>query len=192
MFSQVKEEQGLYEAKSTASRADTIAHAVKKTITEKMDEDPAFYEKFSKLIQQAIDEYRAKRISDMEYLNKVSAIRDKVVTKEHDDTPKKLDKNEDAQAFYGLLKTYFEGQDINAPDCKDMLADAALAIQNILRQNRKVHFWDDADAQKKAIDDIDDFLYDEIKGRRGISLSVEQMDEIIESSMKLARRRMPS
>ncbi len=53
MFSQVKEDQGVYQkGKTMASRADTIAHATKKAITERMDEDPAFYEKFSRLIQQ--------------------------------------------------------------------------------------------------------------------------------------------
>lgn len=192
MFGRIKEEQGVYAAKTTASRADAIAHAARKVITEKMEEDPAFYEKFSKLIQQAIDAYRAKRISDLEYLKKVLDIRDKVVTRKHDDIPAKLNNNEDAQAFYGVLKPFFEEQVPDALTCEDLSADAALAIQDILRRNWKVHFWDDDDARKKALNDIDDFLYDEIKKSRGISLSVEQMDEIIERSMQLARRRMPS
>ncbi|MGC2064200.1 MAG: type I restriction endonuclease subunit R [Thermodesulfovibrionales bacterium] len=190
MFGQVKEEQGVYGAKTTASRADAIAHATKRAITEKMEEDPAFYEKFSKLIQQAIDAYRAKRISDLEYLNRVSEIRDKIVTRKHDDMPEKLDKNEDAQAFYGLLKPFFEEYVPATSDCEDVSADAALAIQDILKHNWKVHFWDDDDARKKAIDEIDDFLYDEIKGKRGIPLNVEQMDDIIERSMQLAHHRM--
>lgn len=192
MFGMIKEEQGVYDTKTTASRADAIAHATKKVITEKMEEDPAFYEKFSKLIQQAIDAYRAKRISDLEYLKKVSEIRDKVVTRKHEDIPEKLDKNEDAQAFYGMLRPFFENQDSDAGECEDLSTDAALAIQDILKRNWKVHFWDDSDTQKKAIDEIDDFLYDEIKEKRGISLSVEQMDYIIERSMQLARHRMLS
>ena len=75
-FSMVKEERGVYQAKTTAARADIIAHSTKRTITENMDKDPAFYEKFSKLIQDAIDDFRNQRISDLEYLQKVSAIRD--------------------------------------------------------------------------------------------------------------------
>ncbi|MEK7297690.1 MAG: type I restriction enzyme endonuclease domain-containing protein, partial [Planctomycetota bacterium] len=189
MFGQVKEEQSVYGRKTTAAKADAIAHATKKAITEKMEEDPAFYENFSKLIQQAIDEYRAKRISDLEYLKKVTAIRSKVVTREHDDVPVKLDKNEDAQAFYGVLKPYFKVHALDAKVCEEVSADAAIAIQNILKRNWKVHFWDDADAQKRTINDIDDFLYDEIKGTRGIELTTTQMDEIIERSMQLARHR---
>lgn len=192
MFGQVKQEQAVYSGKTTAFKADAIANDTKKIITEKMEEDPAFYEKFSKLIQQAIDAYRAKRISDLEYLKKVKEIRNKVVTREHDDVPKKLDKNEDAQAFYGVLKPFFEFQELDASACEEVSADTALAMQEILKRNWKVHFWDDADAQKKAINEIDDFLYDEIKRKRGIALSIEQMDEIIERSMQLARHRMSS
>jgi type I restriction enzyme R subunit len=192
MFGKVKEEQGIYVAKTTASRADAIAHATRKVITEKMEEDPAFYEKFSKLIQQAIDAYRAKRISDLEYLKKVLDIRDKVVTRKHDDIPAKLNNNEDAQAFYGILKPFFEEQVPDATACEDISADTALAIQDILSRNWKVHFWNDDDARNKVINDIDDYLYDEIRGARNVTLSTEQMDEIIERSMQLARRRMPS
>lgn len=192
MFGKVKEEQGIYVAKTTASRADAIAHATKKVINEKMEEDPAFYEKFSKLIQQAIDAYRSKRIADLEYLKKVLDIRDKVVTRKHDDIPAKLNDNEDAQAFYGLLKPFFEEQVPDAAACEDLSADTALAIQDILSRNWKVHFWDDDDARNKVINDIDDYLYDEIRGARSVALSTGQMDEIIERSMQLARRRMPS
>jgi type I restriction enzyme R subunit len=38
----------------------------RKSSAEKMGEDPAFYEKFSKLIQQAIEDFRAKRIFDLD------------------------------------------------------------------------------------------------------------------------------
>lgn len=190
MFNQVKEEQGVYGTKTTAAKADAIAHATKKAITEKMDEDPAFYEKFSKLIQQAIDDFKAKRISDLEYLNKVTDIRGKVATKQHDDIPQKLDGNEDAMAFYGILKPFFEACQLDEAICEDISADTALAIQSTLQRHWKVQFWDDDDAQKRAMNDIDDYLYDQIKGGHGVDLSLEQMDEIIERSMQVARHRM--
>jgi type I restriction enzyme R subunit len=39
---------------------------------------------------------------------------------------------------------------------------------------------------------MDDYLYDEIRGGRGILLTTEEMDEIIDRSMQLARHRMPA
>ena len=190
MFNQVKEEQGVYQTKkTTASKADTIAHATKKVITEKMDEDPAFYEKFSKLIQQAIEDFRAKRISDLDYLNKVVDIRNKVVGKVHDDIPDKLSGNEDAMAYFGVLKPFLEKHELGEEDLESAAADTAIAIHGILEKHKKVHFWDDEDAQKQAVNEIDDYLYDELKTNRGIELSLDQMDDIIEKVLQVAKHR---
>lgn len=190
MFNQVKEEQGVYQTKkTTASKADTIAHATKKVVTEKMDEDPAFYEKFSKLIQQAIEDFRAKRISDLDYLNKVVDIRNKVVGKVHDDIPDTLSGNEDAMAYFGALKPFLEKHELGEEDLESAAANAAIAIHGILEKHKKVHFWDDEDAQKQAVNEIDDYLYDELKTARGIELSLDQMDDIIEKVLQVAKHR---
>ena len=189
-FMEVKEDQGVYGAKkSTGSKADTIAHATKKVITEKMDEDPAFYEKFSKLIQQAIEDFRAKRISDLDYLNTVVDIRNKVVGKVHDDIPDKLSGNEDAVAYFGVLKPFLEIHESGEEYLESAASDTAIAIHGILEKYKKVHFWDDEDAQKQAVNEIDDYLYDELKTERGIELSLDQMDDIIEKVLQVAKHR---
>ncbi len=189
-FKQVKEDHGVYDSKrTTASKADTIAHATRKVVTEKMDEDPAFYERFSKLIQQAIDDFRAKRLSDLDYLDKVLEIRNKVVGKVHDDVPDKLGGNEDAMAYFGVMKPFFENHELAVVELEEIVADTAIAFKVILDSYRKVNFWDDEDAQNKAINDIDDYLYDEVKHGRGVKLSPEEMDRIIEKTMQVARHR---
>ncbi|MBN2104084.1 type I restriction endonuclease subunit R [bacterium] len=187
-FMGIKDQQGVYE-RSTASQADSIAHALKKTITEKMEEDPAFYEKFSKLIQKAIDDFRNKRISDLEYLKRTREIRDKFVSHQHDDVPDALDGNEDAMAYFGILKPYFEKQSGKSDQWETIATNTAVAIQEILKKHWKVHFWDDHDAQKQAINDIDDYLFDEVKNVHGFQFSLTAMDEIIERTMRVARHR---
>jgi type I restriction enzyme R subunit len=190
LFNQVKEEQGVYQkGKTTASRADMIAHATKKAITERMDEDPAFYEKFSRLIQQAIDDYRARRISDLEYLHKVVDIRNSVVDRVHDDVPDTLAGNEDAMAYFGVLKPFFGTHNPDAQFINSVSADTAVAICGILQKHDKVHFWDDDVARNLAINEIDDFFYDDLKTGRGIALSIEEMDEIIAKVMQVAEHR---
>ncbi|MCK4906090.1 MAG: type I restriction endonuclease subunit R, partial [Spirochaetes bacterium] len=189
-FMMVKEEQGVYQKKrTTASKADTIAHATKRVITEKMEEDPAFYEKFSKLIQRAIEDFRAKRISDLNYLDKVVDIRNKVVGKVHDDVPVQLSSNEDAMVYYGVLKAFLEQHDLNEAALEVIAADTAIAIHAILEKHKKVQFWDDEDAQKQTVNEIDDYLYDELKTEKGIELSLGQMDEIIERVLQVAKHR---
>jgi type I restriction enzyme R subunit len=189
MFDVVKEQQGVYSTKATAATADAIAHATKKVITEKLEEDPAYYEKFSKLIQQAIDDFRAKRLSDIAYLKKVTEYRDKLVRREHDDVPTGLKNNDDAQAFYGVIKRFFEDKGLDSEICNTVSVDSALAVLKIFSRNRKVQFWDDDDAKNRVIDDIDDFLYDELKRNRGVVLTTDDMDEIIEEMMRLAKNR---
>jgi type I restriction enzyme R subunit len=188
MFAAVKEEQGVY-GKTTAAKADAIAHATKKVITEKMAEDPAFYEKFSRLIQQAIEDFRAKRISDLEYLNRTIEYRTKVVTRQHDDIPASLAGNEEAMAYFGVLKPFLAEQSIDPATCEAVSSNIALAIQTILDHHWKVQFWDDEDAQKRAINDIDDYLFDEVKDAQGIGINLDQMDALIEKTLQVAQSR---
>src|SRR5699024_5549804 len=61
----------LERTEGTAAKADKIASRTAKHINEKMDEDPVFYKKFSQLIKQAIDDFYAERISELEYLEKI-------------------------------------------------------------------------------------------------------------------------
>lgn len=187
-FSTVKEDLAVY-GKTTAAKADAIAYATRRVITEKMGEDPAFYEKFSRLIQQAIDDFRTKRLSDLEYLNRVREMRNKVVTRQHDDMPAKLTGNENSMAYYGVLKPFFAEQSMPAEECEVITAETALAIDSILIRHWKVQFWDDEDARKQVINDIDDYLFDEIKGRRGVEINPDQMDAMIEKIMQVAESR---
>ncbi|AFV24443.1 type I site-specific deoxyribonuclease, HsdR family [Methanolobus psychrophilus R15] len=190
MFDQVKEEQGIYETKkTTSSRADTIAHATKRVIIEKMDTDPAFYEKFSKLIQQAIEDFRAKRLSDLDYLNKVTDIRNKVVGKVHDEVPVHLNDNEDAMAYYGVIKPFIKNHGLGGKELENIIADTAIAIHAIIEKHNKVNFWDDEDAKKQTENEIDDYLYDELKNGKNIDMSSKQMDGIIEKVLLVAKHR---
>ncbi|MDD3269125.1 MAG: type I restriction endonuclease subunit R [Syntrophomonadaceae bacterium] len=187
-FLAIKEERGVYEARSTAARADAIAHATKKVITEKMAEDPAFYEKFSILIQQAIDAFRARRMSDLEYLNLASDLRNKVVNRFHEDRPDSLQSNDEAMAYYGVARPFF-ADSLEKSECEALSAQTALAIQEILQRHWKVQFWDDEDSQNQAINEIDDFLFDEIKGVHGVELGEEQMDALIKKTLQIAKHR---
>ena len=188
-FQQLVEEQG--QGKPTAAKADMIAHATKRAITEHLDEDPAFFEKFSKLIQEAIDDYRAGRISDLEYLKKASEIKESVVNRKIDDVPAVLQGNDHAIACFGVLEPYFGRHIVDGAHAKVVAAEAAVSIWSIVERNRVVGFWDNLDAQRRTMNEMDDFLYDEIRGKRGIPLSTEEMDEIINRSMQLARHRIP-
>lgn len=49
---------------TSASKADRIASATRRAITGRMDLDPAFYERFSRLLEETFEEYRRKRSNE--------------------------------------------------------------------------------------------------------------------------------
>lgn len=186
-FSMVRETQGIYRTQNTAANADQIAHATKRKITENMDKDPAFYEKFSKLIQEAIDDFRQQRILALDYLQKVSEIRDKVESTQRDDVPDEIRNDGEACAYFGAIKPCFSEIDIDESQTDDIAIKTTLAIQTAIDKNWKVDFWNDSDAQNVVKNEIDDFFYDVVEEVHGIDLSSEQMDEMISQTLRIAK-----
>ncbi len=186
-FSMVKETQGIYRTQNTAANADHIAHATRRKITENMDKDPAFYEKFSKLIQEAIDDFRQQRILALEYLQKVSDIRDKVENTQRDDVPDEIRNNREACAYFGAIKPCLSKIDLDASQTDAIAIKTTLAIQTAIEKNWKVDFWNDSDAQNAIKNEIDDFFYDVVEDVYGIDLSSGQMDEMISQTMRIAK-----
>ena len=182
-FDAVKEEYGIYSSSSAAAKADRIAYRTKKVAIEKMEEDPAFYKRFSTLIQEAINAFMDGTIRDLEYLDRVTNLKDEMYSGSRDDVPDRIRDNPEARAHYGVIQSHFPESDRG----KAVAAEAALAIQKIIGKHSKVDFWTDYDAQKVAQNDIDDFLYDQVNDKYGAELSTEQMDEIIEKTMRIAR-----
>ncbi len=186
-LSMVRETQGIYRTQNTAANADHIAHATKRKITENMDKDPAFYEKFSKLIQEAIDDFRQQRILALDYLQKVSDTRDKIESTQRDDVPDEIRNNREACAYFGAIKPCFSKIDIDESQTDGIAIKTTLAIQTAIDKNWKVDFWNDSDAQNVVKNEIDDFFYDVVEDIHGIDLSSEQMDEMISQAMRIAK-----
>lgn len=186
-FTNLKDGQGVFKSRSAAARADTITHTVMRKITDSVDKDPAFYEKFSKLIQDTVDDFREQRIADLEYLQKAGDIRDKIVNKRRDDVPAAIKDNDEACAYFGAIKPCFAESGLNANQADDIAVKTALAIKKSIEKNWKVDFWNDGPAQNLVKTEIDDFFYDEVKSAHGIDLSPEQMDMIIDETIKVAK-----
>jgi len=55
-----------------------------------MDEDPAFYKKFSDMLKKAIKEYEEHRINETEYLKRVNEIMNNVLLHNDDSFPEEV------------------------------------------------------------------------------------------------------
>ena len=183
----VVEEAGIAEA----SKADRIASATRRAITERMDLDPAFYERFSKLLDETIKEFREKRQSEKDYLDSVVKIGSKVARGREDrDVPAALRGNDHGMAFYGIFKGALKdgcGESLG----DDETADVALAVMDIIHDRHIVDVWSNETAQNDMRNAIDDYFYDVLRDEKGIQLTENQMDDLLAQMMRLARARFP-
>jgi type I restriction enzyme R subunit len=173
---------------STLSKADAIANRTKRTITEKMEEDPAFYTKFSKLLERAIEEYMSKRISDTEYFKKVADIMNSVRNRTGDDLPDKIKNKEIAKAFYGITNDVLKKFESETFNSKEISADIAIRIDQIIEFNLVVDWTLNTDIQNRMLNDIEEYLFS-IKGKYDISLELDSIDLIMERVLNIARNR---
>lgn len=176
---------------STRSKADTIAYRISRTISEKWEDDPIFYKKLSELLKEAIAKYskqimdEAERLkNDNAYLNRVTEILTMARTRTGDDIPISILNNEVAKAFYGVVFEKIKKYDAT----KDSAAELALKIDKIILDNQYVDWIKNTDLQNKIINDIEDVLF-EFKDTNKIDITFDDIDFIIDESMKIAKRR---
>ena len=179
-----------------AAKADTIVSRTAKYITESMDTDPAFFKKFSKMIEETIEEYKQGRISEAEYLQRAEEIMNKVLTHTDSEIPKSLQNNNAGRAYFGL------GLEVYKRVCKDAekfdLTGLALMTANKIDEIIKAHIYPDGSlmvdwtAKDRLIGtmklEIEDYLIDVVKRGYGVPLTFDDMDSIIDNSVDVASK----
>ncbi len=180
------------ERQSPGSSADAIAHALVREITERMDEDPVFYENFGKLVKEAIDAYRAKRLEDASFLQQVLHLREQVTQGADSDLPadiREYDPERRAlfRKFREVARTVWSAD----PTALDALsADAAKAIRMIVDRHRTVNWAQNTDVRNRIKNDIEDFLY-QTEQRSGLALGPGETDELLERALTIAQHHEP-
>jgi type I restriction enzyme R subunit len=174
----------------TAAKADTIAHRVKRTVTEHMEKDPAFYKKFSKLIDETIQAYREGRISELEYLKRVTETMQAVRSGRDASLPEKLHRYRDAPAYYGVIHEPLGQYTVGTPQLTvdDLIADVAIRLEQII-EDKKIRDWTtNLDVQNEIKLAIEDYLYS-VKGRYDIPLTGVDIDLILDNVIEVAKQR---
>ena len=175
---------------NAAAKADTIAHRTARTINDRMQEDPAFYKRFSELLIATIAAFREERIKANEYLKKVTEIMNAVLNRTGDHIPDKLQSHDVARAYFGSIKETLARFDKGDDEFDDRLAEAALAIDEVIERNRIVNWTSDIDTQNRMRNEIEDLLF-AFKDQTGIEITFEDMDAIMEQCLDIARVRRP-
>lgn len=175
--------------RSDASVADEIAHRALQVIEEKWEQDPVFFEKFSKLIRDAIDAFRRGRLEEKAYLDEVRRLRDATERREDadDPTPDALRGKSHETAFWGIARRELAKAGF---DRDGVAVDIAEAVTRIVSQHRVIGWQNDRDAENRIRNDIDDFFFDEVIGRRKLAINSRVLDAIMDDVIASARVRM--
>ena len=179
----------------TAAKADTIASRTSKFITENMDSDPAFYKKFSQLLQETIAAYEQGRIDELEYLKRVKKYKDDILSHTDNELPEELQQNNAAKAYYGLaLETYQRvfGDNVSI-NLKQLALETARAFDQIIDStlivddNVLVDWQQKSDIIGRMKIDLEDYLIDEVKRKYELAFSFDDMDAIIDGCVDVAK-----
>ncbi len=164
---------------SDKSKAEAIAAQTKRTITEKFATDPEFYGKFSKKISEILDAMRAKKLADIEALKQLKLITDELLNKKDDSLPKAIASVAGADVLYRNLR-----KDLQIDEASYI--KAVLDLYSVLQQNARVDWWKNHEMKRVMRNSIDDYLYDELKVHRGVDITTQQIEKLIEDVMQLA------
>ena len=181
-------ETELDELGSLRAKADAITSRMTKSISEKYDENPAYYDSFSKRIKDALDQYKEQVITEAEYLAKMRTImEDYHAGRSSISYPESIKNNVHAQAFYGVLSAILD-DDKSASVEPDFVAEIAAEITKIIAKHSQVDWTNNKTIHDRISQDIDDLFY-EYEKTRGMKLSFDVVDKIIENVKTVALRR---
>lgn len=181
-------ERELEELGSLRAKADAITSRLSKSISAKYEENPAYYDSFSKRIKDALDQYKEKVISEAEYLARMRSIMEDYHSgKSSVSYPERIKCNIHAQAFYGVITALFDDAQIEGMT-PDFAAEIAEEITAIIAKHSRVDWTNNQTIHNRISQDIDDLFYAYEKNR-GLVLSFDLIDKVIENVKTVALRR---
>lgn len=195
IFDTDKFRQEVENTQGNAAKADKIASRTAKFMTERMDEDPAFYKRFSQMLQEVIEDYEVKRIDEAQFLNRVEDIMKRVLEHSDDQIPEQLHQREAAKAFFGLVAEALQTKVQDTAVRVEIATQAAMQIDVLIRQsvfdsgNPIVDWGGKSTITGRLVIEIGDYLIDNVRNLYKIDLTFQELDEIAEKCIDVAKLR---
>jgi len=176
-------DQAIEEMGSTKSKAEAIAAQTERTIQERFDSDPTFYKKFSDKISKILDDMRQKKLADIEALEQLKLIKDDVLNKRGDELPKIIAESEAASVLY----RNFEDELGDTIGNQQAFEKIILELTSVIQKSTVIDWWKNYEIKRQIRNNIDDYLYDEVKVNMGYDLEVDTIQMIVDNAMELAQ-----
>ncbi|WP_462191200.1 type I restriction endonuclease subunit R [Campylobacter concisus] len=157
------------------AKADTIISAVSAVVKEKMDSNPAFYKSIAQQIQDIIDEYKAKRLSEEEKLTKAKLLKDLItgaLKPNEDRYPKEFNANKILFAIYDNLLDILG--DVGLADVEVVAKNLSLKFYEIYEKASKKPEWHkNKDVENEITSQMEDALWD-VEDEYGVSIDEKE------------------
>ena len=144
------------------AKADTIISAVSAVVKEKMDSNPAFYKSIAQQIQDIIDEYKAKRLSEEEKLAKAKLLKDLItgaLKPNEDRYPKEFNAKKILFAIYDNLLDILG--DVGLVDIETVARNLSLKFYEIYEEASKKPEWHkNKDVENEITSAMEDALWE--------------------------------
>ena len=127
----------------------------------------------------------------MDYLRKVEGLQQDLAKRRDDALPDGLRGAPNAAAFFREAASALLEAGLPDQRAREVAADFALAAERVVGAHRKVDWTEDANAQRAMQNDLDDYLYDHVRGQLEIELATPAMDDLITRVLRVAKARMP-
>lgn len=178
------------EGKGARSQALLILTRTKKFITDNLERDRVFYQKYSDLVEETLEAIKKKRDDEKGLLEIAKDIREKVLSRTGDQLPEKLESEEEAKAYFGIVKEILAAKTDSEKINDEELADMSIGIDRIIKENIIVDWTKNIDVQNRIKNRIEDFIF-EFKADKEIELEFDSIDRILEEVIKTAKVRCP-
>jgi len=195
IFDKDKFQEELEKAIGDDAKADRIESRTARHISEKMDEDPAFYKKFSQMLKEVIQDYEAGRINSAERLKRSKDIMNNVLAHTDNEIPEQLREKDVAKAFFGLTLEALTNKIQDDVVRKEVASQTAIQIDEFIQKSvfddgKPIIDWQfKTNITGKLLIEIGDYLIDEVRDKYNVELSFEEMDKIAEDSLGVAKKR---
>ncbi len=166
---------------SVKSKAEAIASQVKKTISQRWNQDPVFYSKISQKIEEIIEQIRKAKEEDLVVLlGLLKKCQRDIEDYEDSDIPEELRKEKSVHTYYRNLRDLF----INTKE-QDLIS-IVKDIVNILNKEKIIDWKNNIDVERMVKDKITDYLFDVVKNKMDINLTISDIENIINKVWSLA------
>ncbi|MDX4026596.1 HsdR family type I site-specific deoxyribonuclease [Aliarcobacter skirrowii] len=155
-------EEEVQRVEGKSAKADTILSAVSAVVKEKMESNPAFYKSIAQQIEDVINEYKAKRLSEEEKLAKAKQLKDLItgMSKPNEDKyPKEFENKKTLIAIYDNLSDILSNLEV--VDFELIVKNLTLKFDEIyLRASKKPEWHKNKDVENEITSAMEDVLWD--------------------------------